>query len=433
MKSSSLSQSDADRAFAVEVVRRLQSAGYLAYWAGGCVRDQLRGTVPKDYDVATSAKPETVRSLFGHSRTLPIGAAFGVISVLGPRGTRQVEVATFRQDNEYSDGRHPDSVLFSDPCEDAQRRDFTINGLFFDPLADQVLDFVGGQADLQQRLIRAIGDPSRRFDEDKLRMLRAVRFAATLGFQIEPRTIAAIQQLAGELVIVSAERIAGEMERLLTDASRRRGVELLRESGLLEIVIPELAATQPENAAANWNTTLEILDRIANASFPAAIAALVRFAVPIDERPRAGAHVCRRWRLSADITHRTVALLTHEQTVLEARRLAWPRLQRLLIEPFAAELVEYAATIAEVGFASDASGPVANVEFCRQRLAWPPQQLNPLPLINGDDLVALGLQPGPSFRQILDQVRDAQLESRVTTRESAIAMAKNLASTGGNN
>ncbi|MBM4004392.1 MAG: CCA tRNA nucleotidyltransferase [Planctomycetes bacterium] len=428
MQSSSFSQSDSNRAFAVEVVRRLQSAGYLAYWAGGCVRDQLRGTVPKDYDVATNATPETVRGLFGHGRTLAIGAAFGVISLLGPRGIRQVEVATFRHDNEYSDGRHPDSVRFSDPREDAQRRDFTINGLFFDPLTDQVLDFVGGQADLQQGLIRAIGDPFRRFDEDKLRMLRAVRFAATLGFQIEPRTLAAIQKLAGELVIVSAERIAGEMERVLLDGARRRGVELLRASNLLEIVIPELTVIEEEDADRNWATTLAILEQLGDTSFPAAIATLVRNAAPIDQRPSVGAQVCQRWRLSAEITKRTVALLKYEPSILEARRLAWPRLQRLLVKPFATELLDYTATIAQVRFSGDPSGPVGDVEYCRERLAWPQHQLNPPPLINGDDLVASGLQPGPRFRQILEQIRDAQLEGRITTRESALAMGKMLSS-----
>src|SRR3954447_24762852 len=199
------------RDFALEIAQKLRAAGFEALWAGGCVRDELLGLTPKDYDVATSATPEQIRDLFGHRRTLPIGAAFGVITVLGPRTAGQIEGATFRTDAAYSDGRHPDSVTFSTAEHDAQRRDFTINGLFYDPVAEKVVDYVGGQEDLKARILRAIGNPRLRLSEDKLRMLRAVRFAAAFNFQIDPGTLLAIQEMAPQIGTVSGERIGAEI------------------------------------------------------------------------------------------------------------------------------------------------------------------------------------------------------------------------------
>src|SRR5688572_8510214 len=230
------------RAFAVEVVGRLRACGFEALWAGGCVRDQLLGLVPKDYDVATSARPEQIREVFGHRRTLPIGAAFGVISVVGPRGAGHIEVATFRRDAEYLDGRHPSGVTFTNAEEDARRRDFTINGIFYDPLVEKVIDYVGGQQDLENRLVRAIGDPRQRLAEDKLRMLRAIRFAATFEFALDGETLTAIMQQADELTVVSVERIAAELRRMLVHPQRRRAMELLRQSRLLDVVFPEVAS-----------------------------------------------------------------------------------------------------------------------------------------------------------------------------------------------
>ncbi|HPZ83611.1 MAG TPA: CCA tRNA nucleotidyltransferase, partial [Thermogutta sp.] len=228
------------REFAVWVVRKLQERGYIAYWAGGCVRDQLLGRVPKDYDVATNATPDEVRNIFGMKRTFAVGAAFGVITVNGPPGAGQIEVATFRTDSSYRDGRHPESVSFSSPKEDALRRDFTINGLFYDPIQDRTVDYVGGVEDIKRRIIRAIGDPYQRFTEDKLRMLRAIRFVAELEFDLDPRTYEAIRAMADQITQVSQERILMELERLLTAPARRKGVILLRESGLLRVVLPEL-------------------------------------------------------------------------------------------------------------------------------------------------------------------------------------------------
>src|SRR6185312_15507402 len=233
-----------ERGFAIEVVRTLQQAGFRALWAGGCVRDELLGLTPHDFDVATDARPEQVMKLF--RRSVAVGAAFGVIEVIGPRGPHHqhltVEVATFRSDGAYLDGRRPNSVTFSSPEEDAQRRDFTINGMFFDPLAGQLHDFVGGQADLQARVLRAIGDPIARFNEDKLRVLRAVRIAARFDLTIDAQTLAAAQRIAPQITVVSAERIAEELRKLLAHPNRGRGVKLLAECGLTPVIFPELQA-----------------------------------------------------------------------------------------------------------------------------------------------------------------------------------------------
>src|SRR5947208_9104318 len=232
-----------EREFAVDVVRRLRDAGFQGLWAGGCVRDDLLGLVPKDYDVATDARPEQVQALF--RRTVAVGASFGVVEVLGPRtpaGPLKVQVATFRADGSYSDGRHPDAVVFSSPEEDARRRDFTVNGMFFDPLTEQVIDYVGGRDDLRDGVLRAIGDPAQRFAEDKLRLLRAVRFATRFNLTLDPATAHAIRAMAGEITVVSAERIADELRKLLTDPRRAAGMRLMDEVALVTPILPEVEA-----------------------------------------------------------------------------------------------------------------------------------------------------------------------------------------------
>ena len=220
----------------------MREAGFEAYWAGGCVRDQLLGRTPKDYDVATNATPQQIREIFGRRRTLAIGASFGVITVIGPKTAGMIEVATFRKDAAYSDGRHPDHVTFSSAKEDAARGDFTINGLFLDPLEDRVIDYVGGQEDLARRRIRAIGNPRERIAEDKLRLLRAVRFSAAFDFALEEETRAAIGEMAGQIGEVSPERIAMEMRRMLVDPSRVAAVRLLIETNLAAAVLPEIVS-----------------------------------------------------------------------------------------------------------------------------------------------------------------------------------------------
>lgn len=410
----------ANRQFALEVVRRLRSAGYQSLWAGGCVRDQLLGREPKDYDVATNARPEQVRALFGKSRTLAIGAAFGVVAVLGTRGVQPIEVATFRRDQGYSDGRHPDGVIYSDAEEDAQRRDFTINGIFFDPVAEKVVDYVGGQQDLAAGIIRAIGDPHRRFDEDKLRMVRALRFAATFDFAIEPGTFAAIRELAAEIVIVSAERVASEMRAMLRHPRRRRAVELLIETGLLPILLPEserLANDSSEVEPAR-RRMFATFDALQLESFSAALALLLRGVQSVDS-PVQASHVGQRWRLATAETTAVARLLRREPLIRAACETPWPTLQRVLIEEGAEELMAY---VDAAGTGEEATHRA--VEFCRAKLALPAEELNPRPLLTGDDLRAAGFLPGPKFRLALDALRDAQLDGHIATREQALQWAR---------
>jgi tRNA nucleotidyltransferase/poly(A) polymerase len=415
------------RQFAVDVVRRLREAGYEAFWAGGCVRDQLMGRAPKDYDVATNATPREVQHVFRTRRTLAIGAAFGVISVLGPRGAGQVEVATFRCDGGYSDGRHPDRVTFSTAEQDALRRDFTINGLFFDPVADELIDYVGGREDLDAGRIRAIGDPDARIDEDKLRMLRAVRFAVTLEFELEPQTGAAIQRHAAEIQVVSGERIADELRRMLPHPRRCEAVRLLRSSGLLAVLLPEsLPPSEREkpqpSPAQSWDIMLQILEGLRCATFSMSLAVLLRDfyrAHPADESSLVA--ICRRWKLANEETDGVRLCLAREDMLRSARDQAWPRLQRLLISPRIGESLEFAAAVCDV-----LGGDVSHLEFCRQKLTLDAEELNPAPFISGNDLKTLEIPSGPIYRQILEQVRDLQLLGKITDRSEALAAAQAL-------
>jgi poly(A) polymerase len=400
------------RQFAVDVVRKLRESGHQALWAGGCVRDQLMGQQPKDYDVATDAQPDRVREVFGQRRTLAIGAAFGVISVLGPKGAGQIDVATFRRDAAYSDGRHPDAVTFSDAEHDAQRRDFTINGLFYDPLADQVIDYVGGQQDIAQRVIRAIGDPSARIAEDKLRMLRAVRFAARFDFALDSGTRAAIDQQSHELVIVSAERVAAELRLILTHPSCTRGVNLLAGTGLLEVVLPE--ATSLIQSPDQWSRTTSILDSLESPTFSMSLAALLRELQLADPQRNLPQIVFERWNLSTEELVGALKLLREEPLIRTARQQPWPKLQRILIAPRAEELLGYCAAVARA-----VDGTTIEIDFCHAKLALPREQLNPPPLMTGDDLKALGIPPGPAYRELLEAVRDVQLDGQISSLAEA--------------
>lgn len=404
------------RKFAVEVTQKLRAAGYEALWAGGCVRDRLLGRLPKDYDVATSAKPAEIREVFGRRRTLAIGAAFGVITVLGPRGAGQIEVATFRQDMTYSDGRHPDAVIFSSAEEDARRRDFTINGLFFDPVDDQVIDYVGGQADLRQGIVRAIGDAKVRLTEDKLRMLRAVRFAAQLGFTIEVGTRQAVVEMADQLTVVSAERIAMEMRQMLVGEHRSQAIELLRDLGLLAVILPRSVSLPPAEHQ-DWRRITALLDALAEPDFPLALAALLSQLC----NSRQTLEICRRWKLSNAEKDRAVWLVQQCASLDHADGGHWPGIQRLLVAEGAADLMNLLAARVAVGLAERRS-----LEFCRERLDWPADRLNPPPLITGDDLVSHGLPPGKRFKRLLAAARDAQLQGEIGTREQALALVDRL-------
>ncbi|MFO1094244.1 MAG: CCA tRNA nucleotidyltransferase [Planctomycetaceae bacterium] len=427
-----MSSADASREFATQVVQTLQSAGYTALWAGGCVRDLLMGREPQDYDVATNARPEQVRDLFGHRKTLTVGESFGVVIVIGPRvhGVHlKVEVATFRSEGAYPDGRRPDpsQIRFTTPEEDAQRRDFTINGMFYDPVAGAVRDYVGGEADVRAGLVRAIGRPQDRMQEDKLRMLRAVRFAATLDFELDPATAAAVQDMAPQLVVVSIERITQELHKMLVSPHRRRAVRLVQQLGLLPVVLPEIGDLAAAVDLGPWAHLLDMLDQLDEPTFELALATLLQ-RLPASggeskrDRDRAGtvAGVTRRLRLSNQQSDRTVWLVAHQRDLVEAPTLPAAKLKRVLAHPFADDLLKFVR--ADV---AARRGDATAIEFVDRYLQQTPRKIiDPAPLVTGADLIALGQTPGPEFQSWLDRIRDEQLEDRVTTKEEAIARLK---------
>lgn len=401
-----------EREFAADVVARLQVAGHRALWAGGCVRDELLGLTPADYDVATDARPEQVKALF--RRCHSFGASFGVVEVLGPRGSDgewlKVQVATFRSDGAYTDGRHPDAVTFSSPEEDAQRRDFTINGMFFDPVAKQVIDYVGGQADLAAKVLRAIGDPAARFTEDKLRILRAVRMAARFELAIDPITFAAARRMASDITAVSAERIAEELRKILTNRHRSRGFRLLREFDLIGPVLPE--------AAADWDRVVRVLDALpSDAVFPLAFAAVLQALGPATAE-----EIGRRLRLSNVELDHVVWLVENQDVLRDAPTMRPSRLKPLLAHPGSADLL----VLHRANAVANGTG-LEPIEFCERMLQETPRgELNPPLLVTGDDLRAAGLTPGPAFKRLLDAVREAQLDGAVRTKDEALALVERL-------
>jgi len=430
---------DPSREFALQVVKRLRAAGFQSLWAGGCVRDLLRGRRPKDYDVATDARPEQVQQLFGRNRTLAVGASFGVILVRAPRtdaggaSIQDVEVATFRTEGPYRDGRRPDSVEFSSPEEDAKRRDFTINGMFFDPLENRVLDYVGGERDLADQLVRAIGDPHARMKEDKLRLLRAIRFTATMNFQLDPATANAVRDLAGEIVVVSAERIAQELKRMLVDENRRQAIELVADLNLLPMIFPELEQLRLGRVddPQGWFRTLRMLGLLQSPTFELAAATLLHAAGRDGPDPSARsegdevAAICRRLRLSNEETEliRWLAATQDDPETLPE----WPvaRQKRLLALPHFDQLL--ALSRAKL-LAMERS--LAPILWCESYLQSTPRtEIDPPPLLTGADLIALGLKPGPNFKTWLDAIRDRQLEGEISNREAALAYAAELRET----
>ncbi len=433
------------REFAVQVVRTLRQAGFEALWAGGCVRDELLGLVPKDYDIATAARPEQVQALF--PRTVAVGAAFGVVEVLG-RGRLNVQVATFRSESDYVDGRHPETVVFSSAEEDAKRRDFTINGMFFDPLEGRLIDYVGGQADLQARVLRAIGDVGERFREDRLRMLRAVRLAARFELTIEPATYAAIERMAPQLGDgVSAERIAEELRKILTDRHRARGMQLFLDLGLAEVVMPELVPMRglPQGRPGQtngdlWKHVLRVLDQLGGKpSFPLAMAALLhdvgkprtvgrtpdRYTFHAHEHVgrRMAGDIALRLKLSNEERERVEWLVEKHQILADARQMRPAKLKTLLVHKGIEELFALHRADAR------ASGrDVEHVEYA-ERMRWEWQEkgeLAPPPLITGEDLLEMGVPQGPIYKMLLDKVREAQLDGTIRTKEEAIAMVRRL-------
>jgi len=424
---------------AIDTVRELWSHGYVAYLVGGCVRDRLLGTPPKDYDINTVATPQQLLALFPHAQT--VGAHFGV--VLLTRGKDiHVEVATFRSEGAYSDGRRPDEVRFeTDPALDAQRRDFTINGLMEDPLSGEVLDYVGGRADLERRLIRAIGDPEKRFEEDHLRMLRAVRFAARLNFAIEPSTAEAIRRQASSIVKISAERIREELVRILTEGGARRGLELLDECGLLMHVLPEVKAFQgvpqppefhPEGDV--WTHVLSMLDGLREPSPALALGVLlhdvgkpptfrVAERIRFDGHAEVGAEMTKQrlsqMRFSSEETEHVTALVANHMKFKDVRQMRLSTLKRFLRLPRFEEHLELHRLdcLASNGYTD-------SYEFVRAKLAeLDREELRPPRLMSGRDLIEAGYKPGPHFARALEAVETAQLEGQIHSRAEAVALA----------
>jgi len=436
--------------FAKSIVETLRQRGFHAYLVGGCVRDLLLKREPKDYDVATDATPQQVMEIFPD--TYAVGAQFGVVLVPLPDGafgqdlaegiakSQTVEVATFRSDIGYSDGRHPDEVRFSrNPQEDVLRRDFTINGMLLDPVSSEVLDSVGGRRDLEAAIIRAIGDPERRFQEDKLRMLRAVRFAARFEYEIEPATFAAIQRLAEQIRVVSRERVRDELTRMLTEGHAHRAFRLLDETGLLENVLPEISAMKGVQQPPEFHPegdvfvhTLMLLDNLPQSCPPTLawgallhdvgkpptfrVADRIRFDDHVEVGVKMAEEICRGLRFSNDDTEQILALVQNHMRFGHVMRMKESTLKRFMRLP---RFDEHLALHRADCLASH--GNLDAYEFVQEkRHEIPPETMRPSKLVTGDDLIAAGHTPGPKFREILNAVEDAQLEGRFSSRDQAL-------------
>ena len=430
------------RAAATDIARRLQNAGHIAYFAGGCVRDELLGHPPHDYDIATSAKPTDVQALFPHTQA--VGAHFGVILVM--EHGRAFEVATFRSDHEYIDGRRPEMVTFSTPEEDAERRDFTINGMFHDPVSDRFIDFVGGQRDLQSKTLRAIGDATARFGEDKLRLLRAVRFAARFDYEIDAATWNAIRAHAADIHAVSAERIREELVKIFAHPNRVRGFDLLDRSGLMKEILPEIEALKgceqppqfhPEgDVFVHTRAMLELLPPDASATLAFSvlfhdIGKPPTFRYHADEdrirfsgHDRVGAEmterVMERLRFSRAETDRVTEAVRQHMVFKDVQKMRTAKLKRFMArDGFDEELELHRVDC------TSSHGALDNYEFLQNKAAeFASEPLIPPPLVTGRDLIALGWTPGPHFGSILESVQTAQLEGTLTTTEQALAWIK---------
>ncbi|MGZ4831455.1 MAG: CCA tRNA nucleotidyltransferase [Terriglobales bacterium] len=451
------------RAAAVEIIRTLREHGYQGYLVGGCVRDLLLGREPADYDVSTDARPDDVMRIF--PQTWAVGAQFGVVLVPVDsvnHGTRSssnaapvyqplatnhptIEVATFRSDGLYTDGRHPDEVTYTrDPREDVRRRDFTINGLLLDPVTNQVLDYVNDQDDLRNQIIRTIGLPEQRFAEDKLRMPRAVRFAARFGYHIDAATMHAIRRLASQVAQVSRERVRDELTKMLTEGRARRAFELLDESGLLHEVLPEVEKMKgveqppqfhPEGDV--WVHTLLMLEMLPpGASRTLAWGALlhdvgkpptfrvapdrIRFDSHVEVGVAMAGEIARRLRMSNDDAEQIAALVGQHMRFADALKMKPSTLKRFMRQ---SEFGEHMEMHRIDCLASH--GDLGIYEFLRQKIEQtPPEQIRPRPLLTGHDLLEMGYRPGPRFREILSTVEDGQLEGTITTREQAVEFVR---------
>lgn len=420
------------------IVQRLHDAGHTAYFAGGCVRDRLLDSTPHDYDIATSARPEEVQRLF--EKTVAVGAHFGVICVIA--NGHPFEVATFRSDGAYIDGRHPLTVHFSSPQQDAERRDFTVNGLFFDPLENRIIDFVGGQKDLAEKTLRAIGDPRQRFAEDHLRILRAIRFSTTLGFEIDRATWLAVSELAAAIHQVSAERIREELVKTFRSPNRVRGFDLLDASGLMREILPEISALkgceQPPQFHPEGDVFVHtrIMLGLLPADAPLTVVLAVLFhdigkpptaSVDPDGRIRFNGHdkvgaqmtlaLMERLRFSREQIDAVVEAVDQHMVFKDVQQMRVAKLKRFMARPHFDEEIE----LHRVDCASS-HGMLDNYEFLlAKREEFANEPLIPPPLITGRDLIAHGLSPGPLFKQILDAIQTQQLEGSLTTNAEALA------------
>lgn len=423
-----------------DIVTRLQRAGFSALFAGGCVRDALLGKSPADYDIATSARPEEVQRLF--RRTVAVGAQFGVVCVLENGG--EFQVATFRADGVYIDGRHPAGVTFSSPEQDAQRRDFTVNGMFFDPVKNEVIDYVGGRADLRAKVLRAIGNPAERFREDRLRMLRAVRFATTLGFEIEPATWDALRAGAEEIHAVSAERIREELTRIFLSPNRVRGFDLLDASGLMRAILPEIEALKGCEQPPQFHPEGDVFvhTRMMLSRLPAKVSPALVFSVlfhDIGKPPtfsrdpgeggrirfsghdKVGAEMARRvmerLRFSREETDAVVEAVDQHMVFKDVQKMRVAKLKRFMSRPhFEDELALHKVDC------ESSHGWTDNYDFLLQKKEeFAHEPLIPPPLVRGGDVMALGWKPGPKIGEILEAAKDRQLEGALRTREEALA------------
>ena len=463
------------KTFAISIVQTLRERRHQAYLAGGCVRDLLLGREPEDYDVATDATPDEVMQIF--PETYAVGAQFGVVLVPLPENERirekaspasddceagsgsadaaraalghhhkaAVEVATFRHDIAYSDGRHPDEVRFSrDPREDVERRDFTINGLLLDPIKNEILDYVGGRSDLAAKIIRAIGNPELRFAEDKLRMLRGIRFAARLEYSMEANTFAAIERLAAQTRQVSRERVRDELTRMLIEGHARRAFELLDSSGLLNEVLPEISAMKGVEQPPEFHPegdvfvhTLLLLEKLPHPC-PVTLAwgALlhdvgkpptfrrapdrIRFDDHVNVGVKMAEQICRRLRFSHDDTEQILALIGNHMRFADVERMKPSTFKKFIRLPHFDQHLELHRLDCE-----SSHGSLKLYDFTREQMAeLPAESIRPKPLVSGDDLIAEGYGPGPQFKQMLGAVEDAQLDGKIRSKTEALSFLR---------
>ncbi|MEO8372206.1 MAG: CCA tRNA nucleotidyltransferase [Candidatus Solibacter sp.] len=426
-------------ALAHQVIAKLRAAGHQAFLVGGCVRDLLLGVKPKDFDIATDARPDRIMDLFPRSGR--VGAHFGVVLVRDI--FEQVEVATFRSDHEYEDGRHPEHVRFEhDPREDVLRRDFTINGLLMDPDTSRVLDYVDGQGDLARGLVRAIGDPYARFREDHLRLLRGVRFAARLNFEIEADTFSAMRRDHALIQHIAKERVRDELVRILTEGGARRGFEMLDGTGLLEDLLPEVADMKgveqppqfhPEGDV--WQHTLLLLEQLNQPTATLALGALlhdvgkpgtfrvadrIRFDGHVEEGVRLAHHILTRLHFSREEIDQVEALIDNHMKFKDVTRMKESTLKRFLrMSQFEEHLELHRLDVLS------SNRRLENYEYTRQKFEeYSAEHLQPPPLLTGNDLIGMGYQPGPQFSKILQLLEDAQLEGRLGTQADAMEMVR---------